>query len=117
MNPDPQKLDDLDELDQENPDFIDRQFNPDIFNDNLKDFDASKSQNPDHQNRDDYEDEFDFDDNSNGDQIHELDSTSINDDMCYYLKPPSTALLNVKVLKFKILIAHSSRIPRNYYPF
>ena len=72
QNPDRQDPDDLDGFDEENPNFIEQQFNPDIFNDNLNDFDL---------------------------QTPEFDSRSMNDDMCYYLKPPSTALLNIKVNK------------------
>ena len=62
--------DDFDAFGNQNPDFIERQ-NPDAgYYDNFDDFDRKM-------------------------QL----SRSMNDDVCYYLKPPSTALLNIKVNK------------------
>ena len=75
QNPDTDYYGDFDAVDNQNPDFIERQ-NPDAGN--YDDFDDFDLQNPDF------------------DRKRQL-SRSMNDDMCYYLKPPSTALLNVKV--------------------
>ena len=67
--------DDFDAFGNQNPDFIGRQ-NPDAgYYDDIDGFDLK---NPDF------------------DKKRQL-SRSMNDDVCYYLKPPSTALLNVKV--------------------
>ena len=59
-----------------------------------QDPDISERQNPDVGNYDDFDD-FDLQ-NPDFDKKSQL-SRSMNDDVCYYLKPPSTALLNVKV--------------------
>ena len=51
----------------------------------------------DNDDDDDYE-SIDFIDQKDADFNHKAAILrSINDDMCYYLKPPSTAILNVKV--------------------
>ena len=82
-------------LDRQNPD-------TDYTTDFYGDFDAFGNQNPDfieRQNPDAgyYDDSDGFDlQNPDFDRKRQL-SRSMNDDVCYYLKPPSTALLNVKV--------------------
>ena len=66
-------------------------------------------ENPDTDYDNDYHNDDDYDDYESMDIIDEKDADfhrkpaflrAINDDMCYYLKPPSTALLNVKVSFF-----------------
>jgi hypothetical protein len=59
--------------------------------------------NPNESNPENSEDEFnlqdfDFNESPKIDQSAKLpQARTINDDMCYYLKPPSTAKLNVRV--------------------
>ena len=91
-------------LDRQNPD---TDYNTDFYGD----FDAFGNQNPDFINRQNpdagYYDDIDGFDlkNPDFDRKRQL-SRSMNDDVCYYLKPPSTALLNVKVSQrlFKVWI-------------